>query len=97
MLAACAPDQVIEHQTINYIFEPEVYQHCEDEPQPPREGATAGEWIANHEAVRAAGQDCRDKVNGGREWAERHKKPDQPAPPNPAWWDEFFGDKENPD
>lgn len=103
MLAGCGARTVIEHQTINYVFEPEVYQHCEDEPAPPRDGASNGEWIENHEAVRSAGQDCRNKVNGGRDWQlEQRRKvqgPSQPVPPLPSWWDKFYGGyepKKNP-
>lgn len=74
ILGACAPQTVIEHQTINYVFEPEIYQHCQDEPSPPEDKATNGAWVEYTEGVRGAGQDCRDKVNGGREWSNARRQ-----------------------
>lgn len=91
ILTGCGARTVIEHQTINYVFEPEVYQHCQDEPAVPEKGATNRDGVQWTESVRSAGQDCRDKVNGGREWQlDRRNKLDlpdaantQPSPPAP--------------
>lgn len=102
MLAACGSTTVIEHQVINYVFEPEVYQHCSDAPEPPAEGATVGDWVEGYEAERNAGQDCRDKVNGGREWQlQKRRQIEGPDQPEPALWDRLIDNeatpKKNPD
>lgn len=94
-LAACVNRSVIENQTINYVFEPEVYQHCEDEPLSPGEGATNREWKDSYLDTRDAGRDCREKVDGGRQWADDRRKmlspenptePLQKQPEESPWW-----------
>ena len=90
ILAACGPATVIENQTINYVYEPEVFQHCDDEPVAPDVGAKNRDWGRWSEGVRSAGQDCRDKVNGGREWQEKKRAEQAVPPPAPepekSWW-----------
>jgi hypothetical protein len=63
-----------------YVIEPPIYQHCKTEPVAPSVGASNREWMEYREAMKAYGNDCEAKVNGGRDWATSRLKEDHSVP-----------------
>jgi hypothetical protein len=69
ILNACVAPSVITENKVVYVIEPPIYQHCKTEPVAPSVGASNREWMEYREAMKAYGNDCEAKVNGGRDWA----------------------------
>jgi hypothetical protein len=81
-LSACqTPSVITEHSTIT-LTEPLIYQHCQEEPSEPPVGASNKAWKDYLLDLKAYGNDCEAKVNGGREWARRHGQQSADQLPN---------------
>lgn len=66
---------------VTFQFEPEIYDHCLSEPEPPAgeriTTADRRDWEAD---LVAWGRDCQAKVNGGADWkAKRRQELNQPT------------------
>lgn len=56
-----------------YLFPPEAYLHCADDPEVPARGATQGENEQYKIDLWVAGDDCRQDVKGMANWVRDAK------------------------
>lgn len=65
---------------VQYVVEPEVYQHTLPKPVPPAAGASNAEWGDYIVDLNAWGDDAAHKVLCGAEWVKTRLNPAHPFP-----------------
>ena len=73
ILTGCASPEVLVQERVTFQFEPEIYAHCLDFPEPPRRGATTADRRDWEAELVGAYRDCKAKVDGGAAWAEQRR------------------------
>jgi len=69
-ISACGSSEprVVVKTEMQFLFPPEAYLTCKDDPEPPADNATKGDNAQYKIDLWVAGDDCRQDVKGVAKW-----------------------------